>query len=573
MSRHLLRLARAGHALLLAVCLGVLARQTAAADSFPKPLENVRRVVFLGDSITYAGGYVETVDAYFATRFPMRPIEFLNLGLPSETACGLSEDGHADGKFPRPDLHERLDRVLAKAKPDLIFACYGMNDGIYLPLSEERFKKFQDGIQRLHDKVIASGVKIIHLTPPVFDEVKGGHPGYGAVLDRYSEWLVAQRKAGWEVVDLHEPMKQMLADRRKNYPNFFLAGDGVHCGEEGHYLIAIKILNFFETRIPYRAQDVTSLLADTPHPEEVLKLVKQRQHLLRDAWLTEVGHQRPGLSKGLSLPEAQAKAAEIQKQIRELVPPFPGKKSQWEGFDRYDYSFNGQPAIIVAPKQALPGNPWAWRGEFFGAFANADAALVAKGFHLVYLGVPNQFGGPNAIAAWDKFYAELTQRFGFAKKMALIGLSRGGLYCFNWAAANPEKVACIYADAAVCDFKSWPGGKLKNLGKGDGSAEEWKNLLNAYYFEADADAIAYRWNPVDNLKPLADAHIPLLHVYGDADSVVPWDENTGVIAERYRKLGGSIELISKPGVGHHPHGLSDPTPIVDFILKHAAPKP
>jgi len=55
---------------------------------------------------------------------------------------------------------------------------------------------------------------------------------------------------------------------------------------------------------------------------------------------------------------------------------------------------------------------------------------------------------------------------------------------------------------------------------------------------------------------------------------VPWDENTGVVAERYRKLGGSITLIAKPGVAHHPHGLDDSTPIVEFIFKHAAnPKP
>ena len=50
----------------------------------------------------------------------------------------MSEEGHAGGKFPRPDLHERLDRALPKTKPDLVFACYGMNDGIYLPLDEAR---------------------------------------------------------------------------------------------------------------------------------------------------------------------------------------------------------------------------------------------------------------------------------------------------------------------------------------------------------------------------------------------------------------------------------------------------
>ncbi|MCL5097532.1 MAG: alpha/beta hydrolase, partial [Candidatus Omnitrophica bacterium] len=215
--------------------------------------------------------------------------------------------------------------------------------------------------------------------------------------------------------------------------------------------------------------------------------------------------------------------------------------------------------------------PWAWRGEFFGAYANADAALVAKGFYLVYLGVPDLFGSPIAVKDWNEFYRELTGKYGLARKAALIGLSRGGLYCYNWAIANPDKVACIYADAPVCDFKSWPGGKLKGLGKGDGSAAEWAKMLEAYGFASDAEAIAYRGSPVDNLEPLAKARVPLLHVYGEADTTVPWEENTGVVAERYRRLGGRITLIAKPGIGHHPHGLTDPAPIVEFILKNTAP--
>jgi pimeloyl-ACP methyl ester carboxylesterase len=250
--------------------------------------------------------------------------------------------------------------------------------------------------------------------------------------------------------------------------------------------------------------------------------------------------------------------------------PFPGAKSRWEGFDRYDFKVSDKSAIVVVPHHPLPGKPWLWRGEFFGAFANADAALVTNGFYLVYLSVPNLFGSPKAVKSWDQFYEELTGKYGFAKRAALIGLSRGGLYSYNWAIANPDKVSCIYADAPVCDFKSWPGGKLKGLGKGNGSDPEWRQMLKAYGFKSDAEAIAYRGNPVDNLKPLADAHIPLFHVYGDADSVVPWNENTGVVEERYRKLGGNITLIPKPGVGHHPHGLADPRPIIDFIMKYAS---
>ena len=145
-----------------------------------------------------------------------------------------------------------------------------------------------------------------------------------------------------------------------------------------------------------------------------------------------------------------------------------------------------------------------------------------------------------------------------------MGLSRGGLYCYNWAIANPGKVSCIYADAPVCDFKSWPGGK----GKGKGDPANWVRVLELWKFPDEAAALAWTGNPVDHLAPLAQHQVPLLHVFGDADEVVPWEENTGLIASRYEALGGSITLIRKPGTGHHPHGLDNSTPIVDFIIKH-----
>jgi acetyl esterase/lipase len=249
--------------------------------------------------------------------------------------------------------------------------------------------------------------------------------------------------------------------------------------------------------------------------------------------------------------------------------PFPGKESLWNGFKRFDFQIAGKNVLVVTPEKPAPGKPWVWHGEFFGHKPDPDIALLKRGFHIVYLNVQNMLGSPKAVGHWNDCYSELTSKHGLAPKVSLVGLSRGGLYCYNWAAANPEKVACIYADAAVCDFRSWPGGKLiGDKWKGKGSAGDWKIVLQQWEFADNAAAIAYDKNPVDNLEPLAKAKVPLLHVYGDADDVVPWDENTGVIAERYKKLGGDITLIAKPGVGHHPHGLTDSTPIVEFIAKH-----
>jgi lysophospholipase L1-like esterase len=134
--------------------------------------ESVKRIVFIGNSITYAGDYISYIDAYLSIRYPKKNYEIINLGLPSETVSGLSEPDHAHGEFPRLNLHRRLERLLNDTKPDLIFACYGMNDGIYMPLDEGRIKKFRDEISRLHNKVVTQGAEIIHLTPPIYDGEK-----------------------------------------------------------------------------------------------------------------------------------------------------------------------------------------------------------------------------------------------------------------------------------------------------------------------------------------------------------------------------------------------------------------
>ena len=83
--------------------------------------------------------------------------------------------------------------------------------------------------------------------------------------------------------------------------------------------------------------------------------------------------------------------------------PFPGPASRWEGFARHDFRVDGAEVIVVEPASPLPGRPWAWRGEFFGAFPNADVALLKQGWHLAYMGVPDQFGSPRAVARWEKF--------------------------------------------------------------------------------------------------------------------------------------------------------------------------
>jgi pimeloyl-ACP methyl ester carboxylesterase len=232
------------------------------------------------------------------------------------------------------------------------------------------------------------------------------------------------------------------------------------------------------------------------------------------------------------------------------------------------FAVEGCTAWVVEPKAHAPGKPWTWCMEFPDAFTERTGvpALLDRGFHHLHLEVGNTFGSPPALRRFDAFYTVATNA-GLAWRGNLVGISRGGLYAYNWAAQGPHRVATIYGDAPVCDFKSWPGGR----GSGKGSPGDWRKLISDYGFRDEEEALRYGGNPVDQLQPLARAGVALIHVVGDADDVVPVAENTRLVEQRYRALGGNVTVLRKPGVGHHPHGLEDPAPVVAFILRHGSP--
>ncbi|MBM3497052.1 MAG: alpha/beta hydrolase [Armatimonadetes bacterium] len=243
----------------------------------------------------------------------------------------------------------------------------------------------------------------------------------------------------------------------------------------------------------------------------------------------------------------------------------PGEVDVYEGYLRHTFTLDGCRCLLVEPRAPRADRAWVWKAEFFEAFPAFELAMLQRGFFLAYITVGNTFGCPSALAHWSPFYEELTGKYGLSSRPILLGMSRGGLYIYNWAARNPSQVGCLYGDAPVCDFKSWPGGR----GVGPGSPADWEALRRCYGFASEAEALAYGGNPVDNLAPIAAAGLPIIHVVGDRDEPVPVSENSDVLEARYRALGGLIQVIHKPECGHHPHGLEDPAPVIEFILQHA----
>lgn len=294
-----------------------------AVNAEPPPfLTSARRIVFLGDSITHAGHYISQLEAQLRLRHSGKSPELVNLGLPSETCSGLSEPDHP---FPRPDIHERLGRALRKTRPDVVVACYGMNDGIYYPFSEERFAAWQDGINRLIDKVQSVDAKLLLMTPPPFDPMPLRTQGqlrppgsecyawfaifedYDEVMARYAEWIMKQNDRVAMVIDLHTPVNDFIRERRTTDAEFTMSTDGVHLNKEGHHVLATVILKAWGMGQPHQVSP------------ELLSLVERKQQLLHSSWLSHVGHNRPGMKPGLPLEKAKSQAEQIEESIRDVL--------------------------------------------------------------------------------------------------------------------------------------------------------------------------------------------------------------------------------------------------------------
>ena len=231
----------------------------------------------------------------------------------------------------------------------------------------------------------------------------------------------------------------------------------------------------------------------------------------------------------------------------------------FHGYTGYDFVSDGVNCKIVEPKVVAKGHPWIWRARFWGHEPQTDIDLLERGYHVAYCDVADLYGSERALKRWDAFYKRMVAA-GFSRKMALEGMSRGGLIIYNWAARNPKKVACIYADAPVMDIKQWPMSLPQN-------GEDTRKMLAAYGFANESEALQWHGNPLDHAEKMAKARIPILHVVGDADVGVKYKYNTKVFEDKMRQLGQPIQVIHKPSVGHHPHSLYNPQPIVDFILR------
>jgi lysophospholipase L1-like esterase len=276
----------------------------------PSPAEilDEKRTVFLGDSITQAGTYVSCTSYYLQRLYPDKTFDIYPLGLSSETVSGLSEKGHAGGRFPRPCLFERLGRLLEKLKPDVVFACYGINCGLYKPLDEKRFAAYQDGVKRLIKDCKAAGVQQIYLiTPPIYDATpQKGKFNYDSVMAAYAKWEMTMADEGVKVIDLHSAMRAARNARSKVFSK-----DKVHPSKEGHLFMARTILNGLGIQVP--EEEFAAISKDPLYKAaDRIRVMRGKQ------WMNHIGYTRQKLVKPQPLGDTEIEVAKMQKEIDAL---------------------------------------------------------------------------------------------------------------------------------------------------------------------------------------------------------------------------------------------------------------
>ncbi len=236
-------------------------------------------------------------------------------------------------------------------------------------------------------------------------------------------------------------------------------------------------------------------------------------------------------------------------------------ESRQFGAKRLDFPAGGGKGFVILPETSAGDGPmpWIWYAPtLIGQHPDESHAwmfrqLLDKGFAIAGVDVGESFGNPEGRRTYTAFYELAVPRYGLVAKACFMPQSRGGLMLYNWAAENPQRVQCIAGIYTVCDLSSWPG---------------LEKACSAYAMSEDELlACLAQHNPVERLAPLAAAGIPILHVHGDADTVVPIERNSGELARRYKALGGSMRLIVVPGKGHEVCDEFFRRPeVVDFLL-------
>jgi dipeptidyl aminopeptidase/acylaminoacyl peptidase len=255
-------------------------------------------------------------------------------------------------------------------------------------------------------------------------------------------------------------------------------------------------------------------------------------------------------------------------------PALAQVESKEFGATRLDFSVPGGSGFVVKPNhsESAGSRPWLWYAPTFvkarpeiGRYPNHSlnwlfTRLLDKGVWIAGVDVGESWGNSRGRKTYTRFYKYVRRHFALSPQPCLLGQSRGGLMLFNWAPEHPPDVGCMAGIYPVTNLAGWP-----DLGG--------EKILQAYGMsEAGLRKHLNENNPIDRLRPLARAKIPVFLIHGDADKVVPLDQNTLEFARRYKALGGHTEVEVVHGKGHEEvPEFFESQRLLDFLLRYSRP--
>ena len=226
------------------------------------------------------------------------------------------------------------------------------------------------------------------------------------------------------------------------------------------------------------------------------------------------------------------------------------------------FQINGNDAFLILPKNNAwnknSATPWIWYAPTLNGLPAVSEKwmfehFLKAGVAIAGIDVGESYGSPQGRKLYEEFYRYLTENRQLGTKPCLLARSRGGLMLYSWAAEHPEIVSGIAGIYPVCNIASYPGIE-RACGAFQLTAEQLTSQLSQH-------------NPIDRLKGLAEAGVPIFHIHGDKDKVVPLDQNSGIVSKRYKEWGGSMDLEVVPGGGHDMwNGWFQSERLVDFAL-------
>jgi pimeloyl-ACP methyl ester carboxylesterase len=230
----------------------------------------------------------------------------------------------------------------------------------------------------------------------------------------------------------------------------------------------------------------------------------------------------------------------------------------WNGFKEEEFEFEGRRATVVFPEVANEGRFWSMKMVYKDPFPNTEIALLKAGFHVVYFDINCRWANDKDNDARNRFCDFIIEKYDLNKRFCPIGMSAGGSHSISFASRFPDRIAAMFLDAPVVDFTSCPS-----------NYPEWmeKEFYPNFKERTEEEIKNSPENPLNRLPELVKYKIPLILLYGDKDEVVIYEENGLHLYNAYVNADAPIKLIVRTGEGHHPHGLEDPSVIVDFLIK------